>query len=258
MRIYLSLSVYILSLGISTGLECRLALSEKHCAQLHQQYEVLKRVYQTAETRRGASPDSYASIRRELARVASLIGHEVPGKTRGQTEVDVNMYSADKPQAEREKAYVNDPSGHTQGEPDGGYQRKPSQASGHSKIEEEAMNIYSNGRKCNEVVSKEKCDELLRQYSILKELYANETTKEMLNLDAYNDLHRDLTEAGISIEGKPLQKEVSFNILTIFLIYLAIGPILPANIYRRNKCNIANYSYLLGLQCILTVNHACC
>ena len=60
---------------------------------------------------------------------------------------------------------------------------------------------------CDSSVPKEECDALLKKYELMKEMYNDADLKDMLNLDAYNELHREMEEAGLKVDGR--KKEVS-------------------------------------------------
>lgn len=61
---------------------------------------------------------------------------------------------------------------------------------------------------CDPDVPKEKCEELLRQYKVMKSMYNDESLMKMLNPNSYSDLHREMEAAGIDV-GKKSPKKYS-------------------------------------------------
>ena len=50
---------------------------------------------------------------------------------------------------------------------------------------------------CDEAIPRETCDGLVKKYKVMKEMYADPDLKDMLNPDAYSDLHIEMKNAGI-------------------------------------------------------------
>ena len=59
---------------------------------------------------------------------------------------------------------------------------------------------------CDSSVPKEQCAALLKKYKLMKDMYNDADLKDMLNPDAYTQLHREMVEAGIKDASK--SKEV--------------------------------------------------
>ena len=57
---------------------------------------------------------------------------------------------------------------------------------------------------------KEQCAALLKKYKLMKDMYNDADLKDMLNPDAYTQLHRDMEEAGLKTDDK--SQEVGLNI----------------------------------------------
>ena len=70
---------------------------------------------------------------------------------------------------------------------------------------------------CDKGVKKEDCDVLLKKYNAMKEMYNDPDLMEMLQRDAYNELHREMEEAGMNVKGttKKVRKYYPNNYLLI-------------------------------------------
>ena len=59
--------------------------------------------------------------------------------------------------------------------------------------------------KCDKETKKEDCDVLLKKYKAMEEMYSDPDLMGMINPNAYTELHREMEEAGIHVEGHPMK-----------------------------------------------------